>query len=107
MNIEKLTNNNFSLSRNGNNFILNLGEITKETDRKTKLRFTDVNSKTFQINGTCGCLTKEVNIIDNNTLDVTIEYTRCDSTFSKVFTIHNNGRLTELTIKGKCQSKSI
>ncbi len=103
MNIEKLTEK-YTLAKEGTTWFLYLGSIKKGEDTTTKLLFTDVDSSTFNLKPTCGCLAKEQKIIDDKTVEVSVSYNQCDNPFKKTFQIKNNGKITELKLQGTCRN---
>ena len=81
-----------------------MGEIKKGGENKIKLRFNDINSKTFQMEVTCGCLTHDQRIIDEKTKEVTVGYNRCSGAFAKTFIITEGNNRYELKLQGTCNT---
>lgn len=104
MTIEKISNDNFTLQKEGNDYALYMGNITQHTPRPFIIKITVEDSSKVDVRVTCGCSTAEKTIIDTNTLTAKISYNNCDSGFSKTIVITNNGRNTNLKIKGACHN---
>jgi hypothetical protein len=104
MEIKKTSEDNFTLQKEGNEYVLYMGSITPKTPRPFTIEISDVlDSSKVSVQSTCGCSTAEKTIKDNNTLTAKISYNSCDSIFNKTIVISNNGRNTNLKIKGACQ----
>lgn len=98
MEIKKLTPK-YNLFKEKDIYYLSFGAIKKGEDTTTKLQFTDVDSKTFQIAPACQCTTSNKKIIDNNTVEADISI-NTSGVFSKVITLKNNGKTTLLKLTG-------
>jgi hypothetical protein len=103
MEIEKISQDNFTLQQEGNIYVLYMGNITNKTPRPFTIKLTVEDSSKVSIRSTCGCSTAEQTIVDSKTLTCKISYNNCDQVFSKTIVITNNGRNTNLKIKGACQ----
>lgn len=101
----KKTTEKYLFYQDGNDYILNLGEIKKGDDTTTELLFEEVEDVTKLIlNKTCGCTTLGREEINNNTLKIAVKYTNCDTTFSKVINCVNNKEPFKIRIKGSCKN---
>lgn len=104
MQVKKITDNKYTFYQNGEDYILNLGSISRGEDTTTELLFEKVEDvDKLVINSTCGCTTTEKNKIDKNTISIKVKYSNCDSTFSKVLVCSNNGSSFKIIIKGLCR----
>lgn len=104
MTVEKISSDNFTLQKQGNDYILLMGEITKATPRPFIIKISGVaDSKNVSVQTTCGCSSAEKTIIDATTLTAKISYNNCDTTFKKTIVINNNGKTTNLKIQGTCR----
>jgi len=105
MKVSKITEK-YLFYKDGNDYILNLGDIKKGDDTTTELLFEEVEDvKRLAINSTCGCTTADRNEIDSGTLSVKIKYNNCDPTFSKVLTCSNNKEAFKIKVKGSCKNQ--
>lgn len=104
MEIQKITED-FNFYKEGVDYILELGNITREKKREVALLITEIeNSEKLSINSTCGCSTVGKIIVDKHTQSVKISYNECDSSFAKTLVMkYNNVRIGVIKIKGKCQ----
>lgn len=104
MKVTKVTDNNYTLYQNGDDYILNLGTIRRGDDTTTELLFEDVEDiKKLAINSTCGCTSVDRNEINKNTLSVKVKYKDCDSAFTKVMSCSNNNRPFLIKVTGLCR----
>lgn len=107
MEIKKISEDNFTLQKEENEYVLYMGNITPQTPRPFTIEITDVlDSSKVSIHSTCGCSMVEKIIKDGTSLTANISYNNCDSTFSKTIVIKDNGRNTNLKIKGACRQIS-
>lgn len=105
MEITKISKDNFTLQKEGIEYILCMGSITQKTPRPFTIKISGVeDSSKVNVQVTCGCSTVEKTIVDKNTLTAKIAYNNCDMTFTKTIKIVNNGKNTNLKIKGACQN---
>jgi hypothetical protein len=105
--IKKLTENNFLLYKESDYWVLELGKITPATDTKTELLISGINTNNFTTEAMCGCTATEKSVIDETTIKFTVEYKRCESSFSKIIVLREGGnKSTKLKIKGTCQTNS-
>lgn len=98
------TTEKYTFYQDGDDYILNLGEIKKGEDTTTELLFEEVeNVNKLFINSTCGCASADRKEIDKNTLSVMIKYKNCDPTFTKVLSCLNNKKAFKIRVKGSCK----
>jgi hypothetical protein len=105
MKIEKISEDNFTLQQQGEEYVLLMGEITRDTPRPFTIKISEVeDSSKVAIDPKCGCTSSERTIIDSNTLTTTITYKNCDTSFKKTVVIINNKKTTNLKIQGTCHN---
>lgn len=93
------TTNKFTFSKDGSNYVLNLGTIRKGEDTKTVLLFegfTDLNLK-----GGCSCVTKKRKDLEDGKVEYSLEYTLCEKMILKTLTCINNN--INIKIIGSCR----
>jgi hypothetical protein len=100
MTIEKITQN-YSFSKEGKDYILNLGEIKRGDDTTTVLHFKDVKGLT--VSATCGCTVADRTELEDGSVKYSVKYKNCDSSFSKVLNCQNNKENFKIKIKGTCR----
>lgn len=100
MEIKKITEK-YNFYKDGDNYILHLGSITRGENTKTELLFSNVES--LEVNSTCGCTVAEKTVIDKTTQKYTISYNNCDSSFSKVLSCKNKEKNFLIKIQGVCR----
>ena len=105
MEITKISNDNFTLQKQGNDYLLLMGEIKKDTPRPFTIKISGVeDSSKVSVQSTCGCSTAEKTVIDGTTLTAKIAYNNCDTAFTKTIKINNNKKTTLLKIQGTCHN---
>jgi len=104
MELKKLTENNFNLYKEGEDYILALGAITRKTERETKILVSDVDANTFKVQATCGCTAATSLKQSDNEVIITVKYKDCDRSFSKTVTLIDKKQNKKLKIKGTCNS---
>ncbi len=100
------TTEKYNFYKEGENYILDLGNIKRTENRETGLLFTGIeDSKAITLKPGCQCTeTTDKIIIDENTLSVKLTYNDCDATIAKTVSIkYNNVNIGLIKIKGKCQ----
>jgi hypothetical protein len=105
MKITKLTKNTYLFYKEGEDYILNLGQIKKGEDTTTELLFEEVgNADTTKVSPKCGCTAVDRKKIDSTSFSIKIKYANCDSTFTKIVAI-NEGKTGgfKIKIKGTCR----
>lgn len=105
MKVTKTTENKYLFYQDGNNYILNLGEIKKGDDTTTELLFEDVdNPEKVTVRAVCGCTTTNKKIISSTSFSLNIKYTRCENPIDKTIVI-NEGKPNglKIRIKGSCK----
>lgn len=102
MNIEKLTEE-YTLTEEGNNYILNYGTIKRNIPVTIKFRFTETDSKNFSVRVTCGCSLAENKKIDDTTHETTLTYNAGNETINKTVIITNGKQRKELKLKGQTE----
>ena len=103
MEVKKLTENNFNLYKEGEDYILALGAITRKTERETKILVSDVDAKTFEIKASCGCTAATSLKQSDNEVIITVKYKDCDRSFSKTVTLIDKNQNKKLIIKRVCR----
>ena len=73
MKIELLTTDKgYNLSNDNTTYFLNFGKFKTGEQQTAKLKFSEVNSKTFSLEPTCGCTTAEKRIISETEVEQTV-----------------------------------
>jgi len=98
MEIKKLTEKYHLYEENGT-YYLAFGAIKSGEDTTTKLLFTDVDSKSFEIKPTCQCTVGSKKIIDATTVESEISI-KTSGAFSKTVTLKNQGKIILLKLTG-------
>ena len=101
----KKTTEKYLFYQDGNDYILNLGEIKKGEDTTTELLFEEVEDvKRTSVRALCGCTLVEKNILNENSFSIKVKYTHCETTYSKVVIV-NEGKPNafKIKIKGSCK----
>lgn len=93
----------FKFRKEGVQYILDMGEITKATERTVELEILNVDPKHIQIVPKCGCTTSSRSNKESSVL-FSLSYNNCEPTFSKTVAIHNKNTVTLIKIKGSCKS---
>lgn len=101
MKVEKISKQ-FNFYKDVDKYILDLGLITKETNREVILNISDIDSKNFQVKVFCGCTKVEVTTISNTEVVAKITYKNCDKNISKTVVLAEKNKQTEIKIKGNC-----
>ena len=99
------TTEKYILHQEGNNYILNTGEIKNGDDTTTELLFEEVvNPDKTTVRATCGCTTTNKKVIDSSSFTLNVKYTRCENVIDKTIVI-NEGKADTLKIKikGTCR----
>jgi len=105
MEITKISNDNFTLQKQGNDYVLLMGEIKRDTPRPFTIKISGVeDSSKVAISPKCGCTSIDRTVIDGNTLTATLAYKNCDKTFVKTVEIINNKKTILLKIQGTCRN---
>ncbi|HSE99879.1 MAG TPA: hypothetical protein VLA48_03200 [Nitrososphaeraceae archaeon] len=102
MKIEKLTEE-FTLTEEGNNYILNYGTIKRNVPVTTKFRFTETDNKNFTVTKTCGCSIVENKKIDDTTYETALTYDAGNVKISKTVVITNGKQRKELKLIGQTE----
>ena len=102
MKVEKLTEE-FTLTEEGNNYILDYGTIKRNVPVTTKFRFTETDNKNFTVTRTCGCSIVENKKIDDTTYETAITYDAGNTTINKTIVITNGKERKELKLKGQTE----
>lgn len=102
MKLEKITDK-YTLYKDNEKYILDLGSITNGEDTTTIFRVKEVLADKFSVESTCGCSTGTSNKISPVEVEISIRYKNCDSQFSKTIKLIENKKITELKIKGTCK----
>lgn len=97
------TTTKYEFYKEGNDYILNLGEIKRGEDTTTELLFEEVEASKLQVNRTCGCTTTDRTEVNTTTVKISVKYTQCDTSFSKILNCYNNKENFKIKIKGKCR----
>lgn len=100
MTVEKLTEE-YTLTQEGNNYILNYGAVKRNVPVTTKLRFTETDTKTFSVTKTCGCSVVENKKIDDTTWETVLTYNAADKEIKKTVIITNGKIKSELKLTGQ------
>ena len=104
MTITKTSEDNFTLHKQNEDYVLYMGQITPQTKRPFTLQISEVeDSSKVSVDTTCGCTFATIKIVDKNTLEASLAYTTCDNAFAKTIVINNNNKNTLLKIQGTCQ----
>jgi hypothetical protein len=103
MELSKLTENNFNLYKEGEDYILALGAITRKTERETQILVSDVDANTFKLQTTCGCTAATSSKQTDSAVIITVRYKDCDRSFAKTVTLTDKNQNKKLKIKGTCQ----
>lgn len=108
MKIEKISKDNFTLEKEGKDYILQLGKISPSTVRPFTLRISEViNSREVVVEPKCGCTTNNNKIIDNNTIETTLSYNLCETNIAKTVVISDKKSNIKLKIKGTCSTQEL
>lgn len=101
MKVEKLTEQ-YTLTQDGNNYILNFGVIKQNVPVTAKLRFTEVDSSKFSISKTCGCTNLENNAPNATTYESVVKYDAAvKGNINKTVIITNGNKKSELKLTGQ------
>lgn len=101
----KKTTEKYLFYQDGNDYILNLGEIKKGDDTTTELLFEEVEDvKSTSVVAKCGCTLVEKNILSANSFSIKVKYTHCELTFTKVVVVNEGKKDSfKVRIKGSCK----
>ncbi len=91
----------YNFYQEGKDYILNLGSIKRGEDTTTVLHFQNTNGLT--VNSTCGCTVADKKQLEDGSIEYSIKYKNCDSSFSKILNCYNNKENFKIKIKGTCQ----
>lgn len=99
------TTEKYILHQEGNNYILNIGEIKNGDDTTTELLFEEVvNPDKTTVRAMCGCTTTNKKVIDSSSFTLNVKYTRCENVIDKTIVINEGKADTfKILIKGTCR----
>lgn len=100
MEVIKLTDK-YDFYQEGNDYILNLGQITSGEDTKTELLFKGFTDLT--LSATCGCTVADKEKRTDGTTVYSITYNQCSPSFSRVLVGKSKEKQFKLKVKGVCK----
>ena len=101
--IKKVTEK-YHLYQEGETYYLNLGVIRKGEDTTTRLNITDIDTKNFSVNTTCGCTSSNLTVLNVGEVTVDLKYKDCDNKFTKTVKLKEKNKITLLKIIGQCHT---
>lgn len=98
----ELIESQYTLSEQDGIYYLNFGLIKQNVPVTAKLKFTEVDSKKFNISKTCGCTNLENKAIDDKTFESVVKYDAAvKGNINKTVIITNGNKQTELKLTGQ------